>query len=53
MLGSQEKILEPKVNVKIFSLCRLCCYGSVNFENTAFRLFSSNVLYEMCPMGQY
>merc|ERR1719270_1507150 len=23
-----------------------------NFENTAFRLFSSNVLYETCPMHQ-
>ena len=32
---------------------RLCCYGSANFENTDFRLFSSSVLYEMCPMGQY
>ena len=31
----------------------LCCYGSANFENTAFRSFSSNVLHEMCPMHQY
>ena len=31
----------------------LCCYGSANFENTAFRSFFSNVLHEMCPMHHY
>ena len=42
------------VNVRILGVINvLLANNSQSFENTAFRSFSSNVLYEMCPKHQY